>query len=48
MERAVRNDLGKLSTVVAERIGSELAEEHIRLRRLGGAAWTPDEELLFA
>lgn len=48
MEGAVRNDLGKLSTVVAERIGSELAEEHIRLRRLGGAAWTPDEELLFA
>ena len=44
----MRADLGKLSALVAERIGSELAEEHIRLRRLGEAPWTTDEELLFA
>ncbi|MEY3749134.1 MAG: hypothetical protein RLZZ449_1028 [Actinomycetota bacterium] len=44
----MRADLGKLSALVAERIGSELAEEHVRLRRLGEAPWTTDEELLFA
>ena len=44
----VRTDLGKLSSTVAERVGSELAEEHLRLRRLGTPPWTPEEELFFA
>ena len=45
---AMRDDLGKLSVVIAERIGNELAEEHIRVRRAGGIPWSTDEELLFA
>ena len=45
---ALRDDLGKLSVVIAERIGNELAEEHVRVRRAGGVPWSTDEELLFA
>ena len=44
----MRDDLGKLSVVIAERIGNELAEEHVRVRRVGGVPWSTDEELLFA
>lgn len=40
--------LSRLSSLVAQRVSDELAEENLRLRRIGEEPWTTDNELLFA
>lgn len=40
--------LSRLSSLVAQRVSDELAEENLRLRSLGEESWTSDDELLFA
>jgi len=40
--------MSRLSSLVAQRVGDELAEENLRLRRLGEEPWTTDDEMFFA
>lgn len=40
--------ISRLSSAVAQRIGDELAEENLRVRRLGDESWSPEDERIFA